>query len=130
MRRLVSVAVATVLVLSLAGTAFAAKGGNKGGGGAGTGGSSAGIVVPDGVFAGTTTTVISTGSSWAHATCSQSGMTVYEQYVATTAGQATFTLGPTPLWSGGAASCTAEAGNWSINGRWVVAASTTFSVSG
>jgi hypothetical protein len=40
------------------------------------------------------------------------------------------TLGPTPMWTGGAADCTAEEGTWSKSGRWRVLARTSFHVYG
>ena len=124
MRKLMSVALAGVLLLTLGGTAFAAKGGSHAGAT-----SSGSIVVPDGFFGGTTAATVNGSASWVHASCSQFGMEVYGQYVAVSGGSATFTLGPTPLWPSGAASCTADAGDWSANGRWQSAYSTTFSTS-
>jgi len=91
------------------------------------------IVVPDGTFAGTTTATLNPGGSetWAMAACYQNGTIVYKQYVKNSADNtATFTLGPTPSWSGGAATCTAEEGYFFKGTRWRVLASTTFSVSG
>ena len=90
------------------------------------------ITVPDGVFGGTTTATVHTGATtWVHATCSQSGSKVYEQYVKTdTNNQAVLTLGPTPLWTSGGASCNAAEGTWMANGKFKVSATTTFSVSG
>ncbi len=90
------------------------------------------ITVPDGVFAGTTTATTHTGTTtWVHANCYQSGYQVYEQYVKTDANnQAVLTLGPTPLWTGGAASCTAAEGTWMANGKFKVSATTNFAVSG
>jgi hypothetical protein len=41
---------------------------------------------------------------------------------------ATLQLGPTAAWSGGAATCTAEAGYFAANGRWRVQDVTSFSV--
>jgi hypothetical protein len=45
---------------------------------------------------------------WAKAECFQGGSLVYAQYAELTAGatQSGFTFGPTPLWSGGAATGT------------------------
>lgn len=103
---------------------------------AGTGSALAGrsgaISVPDGVFAGTTTATVNPGGSgtWAYARCYQGGVLVYAQYVrVNSANQATFTLGPTPMWTGGGADCTAEEGSWSRNNRWRSVASTAFQVS-
>jgi hypothetical protein len=89
------------------------------------------ITVPDGQFGGTTTATLNPGGAvWALAECYQNGTLVYAQYVkASSSNTATFTLGPTPMWQGGAANCTAEEGSWGKNGRWRVVASTTFNVS-
>jgi len=109
---------------------FAAKGG--GGHGHGGGGTSATITVPDGVYASTVTATVSPAGLWVYAKCSQGGSMVYGQYAQSDAdGHAVLTLGPTSWWTGGPASCTAEAGNWSArNGQWVAQGSTTFNVSG
>lgn len=91
------------------------------------------ITVPDGTFAGTTTATLNPGGSgvWAKAECYQGGTLVYAQYVkGNSLNEATFTLGPTPMWTSGAANCTAEEGTWGRNGRWRVVAETTFNVSG
>jgi hypothetical protein len=90
------------------------------------------ITVPDGVFAGTTTATLNPGgSTYAYARCYQDGTLVYAQYVrSTSSNTATFTLGPTPLWQGGAANCTAEEGSFARNGHWRAVAKTTFNVSG
>ena len=86
------------------------------------------ITVPDGVFAGTTTATAGAAYRWVHARCSQGGVLVYEQWVKTGAdGKGTFTLGPTPMWQGGAAECWAEDGSW-MKSRWRRASSTTFQV--
>jgi len=88
------------------------------------------ITVPDGRFAGTTTATLNPGGTWALAQCYQGGTLVYAQYVKSTPDNtATFTLGPTPMWQGGAANCTAEEGGWGKNGRRRAVASTTFNVS-
>jgi hypothetical protein len=87
------------------------------------------IAVPNGVFAGTVTATTNPGL-WVRASCVQSGTVVYQQYVtADSAGQAVLTLGPTPMWSGGSASCKADAGGFSSSGSWKTQVSTTFSVS-
>ena len=71
------------------------------------------------------------GTVWAFAQCYQGGTLVYAQYVkASSSNTATFTLGPTPMWQGGDADCTAQEGYWGRNGRWRVVASTTFHVDG
>ena len=126
MRKFLAVGLAAVLLLTLTGTAFAAKGGNK----AGTGGGNANITitVPDGVFSGTSTALTSP-SVWVKADCYQSGTLVYEDYELTdSTGSAVLPLGPTMMWTGGAASCTAQAGTIN-NGSFKAAASTTFNVS-
>lgn len=120
---LVATAVAT-LVAAGASPAFAAKGGRGATGGSTSGAS---ISVPNGTFGGTVVATVSPAGLWAHASCSQNGLTVYEQYVQTDAlGNATLGLGPTPLWSSGAASCVASAGSFSSTGKFTAAATTTF----
>ncbi|HEX5590801.1 MAG TPA: hypothetical protein VFX65_10975 [Candidatus Limnocylindrales bacterium] len=123
----------TIAALVLAG-AVATRGEPGGAASAFAGRYSGVITVPDGVFAGTTTATANPGTegTWAMAECSQDGTVVYRQYVKVdpVTHQATFTLGPTPLWSGGAASCRAEEGTWFKGSRWRVQASTTFNVSG
>jgi hypothetical protein len=122
----------TILIFGLiASSAFAAKGG----GGAkphGGGGTSATISVPDGVYGGTVTATVSPAGLWVKANCYQGRTSVYGQYVQSDAsGHATLQLGPTSWWSGGSASCTAEAGGWSArSGAWTAQGSTTFNVSG
>lgn len=128
-----AVIAALTLAILLPAYSFAAKGGNGGNPhqSNGTNKDPVTISVPDGVFAGTVVATVSSPGLTVHATCSQWGWTVYEQYVQTDGtGAATLTLGPTPLWPGGSASCTAEAGSWSSHGRWVVDATTDFAVSG
>ncbi len=117
--------VALLAVGLVAGTTLAAKGGNSAHQG---GGGGASLTVDDGYF-GSTTTAHASGSNaaWVHAMCYQDGMMVYEQYRSLSSdGTATLTLGPTPSWSSGGASCTAEAGYWFHGSRWRVAATTTF----
>jgi hypothetical protein len=89
------------------------------------------ISVPDGQFAGTTTATLNPGGDiWALAACYQNETMVWYQYAHADDGKtATFTLGPTPLWQGGAATCIAEEGYWARNGRWRMLAWTTFEVS-
>jgi hypothetical protein len=89
------------------------------------------ISVPDGVYGGTTTATLNPGGAvWAYARCYQGGTLVYAMYAKGNASnEATFTLGWTPLWTGGAANCTADEGSWDKNGHWRVIASTTFNVS-
>lgn len=92
------------------------------------------LVVPNGVFAGTTTATANPGDdgTWVMAECFQNGTVVYRQYVRVDPAThtAVLTLGPTPLWTSGAASCAAEEGWWQRGTRWRVLATTTFEVSG
>lgn len=91
------------------------------------------ISVPNGVYAGTDVATIdpASGTIWVDARCYQGGSLVYEQWAAADSSlQATLTLGPTPAWTGGAASCTATANALQRSGRFKLLASTTFSVSG
>lgn len=115
----------TALVFGLvAGSAFAAQGGN----GKVHGASSATLTVPGGVFAATTTAKTAPGL-YVYAACSQQGTVVYTQYaLADSSGNAVLTLGPTPMWTGGSAACTAQAGSFSATGAWRSQASATFSV--
>jgi len=117
-----------------ANSVFAAKGGNGHGHGpgGGGGGSDASVTVPDGVFGGTTTATANPGGDfWLKARCFQNGTLVYYQSEHVDLNnQVVFTLGPTPLWIGGAADCTAEAGYYATNWAWRSLATTTFSVSG
>jgi len=123
----------TIAALVLAGTV--ATRGEPGGATSAFAGRNSGVItVPDGVFAGTTTATANPGDedTWAMAVCSQAGTVVYRQAVKVdpSTHQATFTLGPTQLWSGGAATCQAEEGYWFKGTRWRVLATTTFNVSG
>ena len=129
--------VALLVVGLMAGSVLAAKpessGQGKPGGGGGKpgGGGSATIVVPDGIYAQTTTATVTPAGLWVYASCSQSGREVYAQYVRSdAAGAAILTLGPTSFWSSGSASCYANAGSFSVSGQWSTAGSTTFSVAG
>ena len=64
---------------------------------------------------------------WVHATCVQTTTTVLSQWVRVDAThRATVSL----AWSAGPATCTAEEGYFSSNGRWRVVAATTFTVQG
>ena len=66
--------------------------------------------------------------TWVHARCYQNGTLVYEQYVKYDANHSgSLTLGPTPMWSSGAASCKAEDGWWQNGSRWRVNATVAFS---
>ena len=130
MRKFMSVALAGALLLTLSGTAFAAKGGKSGTGGTGGSGSSgASITVANGVFGQSDAAVTTPGGLWVDATCSQNGTIVYEQWVLSDAsGNAVLTLGPTPLWSGGAAACGAAAETLMSSGSLRTLAYTSFSV--
>lgn len=120
------VALAT-LVLT-AGSVFAAK-------------SAATLVVQDGVFGGTSVATVQTlattartaevSSIWLQVQCTvdadgSAGLVAWEPTNA--AGQAVFTLGPTPSWQGGSAHCQAVAGNFDRQGRFKATASATFTV--
>jgi hypothetical protein len=124
---------ATIAALVLAGT-IATRGEPNGATSAFAARSSGVITVPDGVFAGTTTATANPGGegTWVMAECYQNGAVAYRQYVKVDplTHQATLTLGPTPSWSSGAASCYAEEGTWFKGSRWRVVATTTFEVSG
>src|SRR5262245_7001243 len=93
---------------------------------------SSGFTVDDGRYA--TTTVAhrgSSGATWAHAKCFQNGTIVYEQWVKFgTSTTATFTLGPTPSWSSGGATCTGEEGWWQSGTRWRVLGTDSFTAAG
>ena len=123
----------TIAALVVAGT-LATRGEPGNATGALAGRATGTVTVPDGVFAGTTTATANPGDedTWAMAVCSQAGTVVYRQAVKVdpSTHQATFTLGPTPLWSGGGASCRAEEGTWFKGSRWRTVATTTFEVSG
>ena len=75
----------------------------------------------------------STAFPWVDTACSQNGRVVYEQWAGffdTYTGSKMFTLGPTQLWTGGAATCTATLVSYDKNGRASKLASTSFSVTG
>jgi hypothetical protein len=131
--------VALLIVGLLAGTAFAAKGGGQGKpGGGGTGTIS--LALMDGAteahYAARVTFTISTAattSPFVHLKCYQAGSLVLEGwqgFFPTALGNEWFNLGPTPSWSGGAASCTATLEKFSSKGggSWSVLASTSFAV--
>ena len=127
--------VALLVVGLLAGTAFAGKGG---GGKPGTGGSGTLSMVPmDGAteadFGARVTFTISTTSTdypYVHLMCRQDGSLVAEGrqgFFSTAIGNEWFTLGPTPLWQGGAADCTANLEKYTKRG-WSVLGTTSFHV--
>ena len=64
------------------------------------------------------------------AECFQDGVLVYRQYSAVSNGEAALTLGPTPMWQGGSAECTAELGEFDKRMRFRVSDTDTFSVAG
>jgi len=105
----------------MAGTTLAAK--------PTAGGSTSTFHVDNGQFAKTTTAYRGTGT-WVHARCYQGGKLVYEQYVPYgSAGTGSLTLGPTPSWTSGGASCTGEDGWWQNGSRWRVNATASFTAS-
>lgn len=99
---------------------------------AGRAGSGGTVRVDNGVFAGTTTAYAGPASAtWVRALCYQNGRLVLEQYRAFNSTRtATLTLGPTPSWSGGSATCTAQDGYWRNGSTWRVTSTSSFSVSG
>ena len=74
-----------------------------------------------------------TSEPWVDLKCSKGGVLVYEQwngfYGSYQFGQ-TFTLGPTQMWTSGAANCTAYLDYFTSNGSARTLASTSFSVAG
>ena len=123
-RILRAAALAALAVSVLAAPAFAGKPSG--------GSTTSSFYVEDGRFA--TTTTAHRGSSsatWVRARCYQNGTLVYDQYVKYgTSWTATLTLGPTPSWSSGGASCTGNDGWWQNGTRWRVIASDAFTVTG
>ena len=119
MRRFLAVGLAAVMLLTLTGTAFAAKGGNAGvTGGNGNNTATISLVEPlaaslgswpsvgDSVSFAVSANVKASDvySLWVANYCYQDGVAVYQQFVPVQSG----TAGPFTLsWSGGAASCTA-----------------------
>jgi hypothetical protein len=74
-----------------------------------------------------------TSYPWVDTKCSQNGSVVYEQWAgfyASYSGSQMFTLGPTQLWTGGAASCTAALVSFDRSGNPKTLATTSFTVSG
>ena len=89
------------------------------------------ITVPDGVYGGTTVASVNPGGSgvWVFGSCSQNGTVVWTQYSRPDANnQAVLGLGPTQLWTGGPANCSAEEGYFAHSGHWRSLAATTFNV--
>ena len=138
-RRTAGVAVEGLLILAivvaLAFAATLASRGEPGGAADAFAGRNNGVLtIPDGTFGGTTTATANPGveGTWVFAECSQNGAVVYRQYVKVDPAtrQATLTLGPTPSWTSGAATCRGEEGFWFKGSRWRVVASTTFEAAG
>lgn len=74
-----------------------------------------------------------TSYPWVETRCYQNGQLVYDAWAGfypSYTGSEMFTLGPTELWSGGSASCTANLDNMGRTGKPSVLASTSFTVSG
>ena len=88
--------------------------------------------VDDGSYGATTTAHRgSSTATFVRAKCFQNGTLVYEQWVMYgTSSTGTLTLGPTPSWSGGSATCTAEDGWWQNGTRWRVIATDSFTAAG
>ena len=114
---------------------LAAKGGNGGGNGHGNGAgggatTTATISVADGPFGGTTiaSTNVGGGQTVREICISADGGALVDYRTTDEAGQAVLSLGPTPTWSSGAASCNAALGSWDGNGNWQSVATTTFNV--
>jgi hypothetical protein len=116
-------------------------GGKPGGGGTTSGGSITWVMVTDNnqdglpSFGDTVTFAVqTTATAYPYVTvkCTQNGTVVSQESNAMSAGSLDekFTLGPTSLWKGGAANCTATLENWdsySKNDTTTVLASTSFS---
>lgn len=113
-------------------------GGNGGGGKPGGGGGTLSLVLlesTDGVphYGQRVTFDVDTTATnypWVSVDCSQAGRLVYEQSngIFATSLSTTFTLGPTPSWTGGEADCTATLENWDRYPRITPLASMTFHV--
>ena len=93
--------------------------------------SSVTVRVADGAFGTMTIGSVSGGSvAWVHVWCrvadGSTGLDSWRRPAAD--GTFAVQLGPTPTWTSGGANCTAAAGSFSRNGRFLVAASTTFVV--
>ena len=135
-RHVALVALEALLVAALVWVATMTLAGISGSGGGLTGEANAGrqsanLTVPDGVFGGTSVAHANPGGdgTWVHATCMQAGQIALTSWVRVDAtNHATLTLGPTPTWTSGGASCSAEEGYFASNGRWRVQDTATFSV--
>ena len=136
MRHVGLVALEALLVAVLVWVAAMTLAGVSENGGGFTGAANAGrqnanLTVPDGVFGGTTVAHANPGGdgTWVHATCMTGGQIGLTQWVRVDAtNNATLTLGPTPTWTSGGASCSAEEGYFASNGRWRVLTTTIFAV--
>lgn len=117
--------IAVMVGVVIAGTALA----GKPSAGAATGSV---VRVEDGTYAGTTTAYAGpSNATWVRARCYQDGKQVWEQYRQfDSARKATLTLGPTPNWTGGSATCTAQDGYWRRGTTWRVTSTSSFNVSG
>jgi hypothetical protein len=133
-------ALISLLVVGLiAGTALAARGGGGKPGGSSGGSGTIALELLNGDTVATyghqvTFTIATTATSYpyVHLRCFQNGSLVLEDwqgYFSTALGDPLAYLGPTPAWSGGAASCTAYLEKSTSKG-WSVLASTSFPVAG
>src|SRR5258706_2469501 len=105
--------VAVIVWIATMTLAGATQGDNGFAGTANAGRGQANLTVADGVFAGTTVAHANPGGdgTWVKATCMQSGTVAMVQWVRVDASNnATLQLGPTPSWTSGAATCSAEEG--------------------
>ena len=143
MRHAGAASLEALLIALLLGMLVAGHAAVSGNGTSALAGNTATLTVPNGSYGATTTATLggaatltarssSTATTyWVAAKCYQGGTRVYSEWVvADAAGNAVLTLGPTELWVGGAASCTAEAGYYGSNYKWRKVASTTFEVAG
>lgn len=140
MRRILSIGLAGVLVLSLAGTALAAKGGSgpsKGGGGGSS--SSISVVMVTDLNANaapnwgdTITFAVTTSASTPIVVlnCYQSGVWVYTAQAGFYASYAypPYYMLSSAGWTGGAASCTATLEQYNSNGKYTVLSTLNFAV--
>jgi len=132
---------ANILAPSASDAATNARGGNKPGpGSGGSGGSIAWVMVTDKngdsvpSFADTVTFAVQTTATtkpWVTLRCKQNGTLVLQDSngIFATSLDQNFTLGPTSVWTSGAADCTATLENWDSytkNGSITVLASTSF----
>jgi hypothetical protein len=120
-RRIALTTAVTILVLGVVPVALAGKGRHGGGGTTGGTGTLSLVLLnsTDGYahFGQKVTFNVSTSATtqpWVTVKCYQSGTLVGQQSngIFATSLSTTFTLGPTQLWSGGAANCTATLENW------------------